>query len=292
MNSQLKTPNNVAQVKRSTYNAATSPVMIGLARLGYAAKGMVYLVIGFLAVLLVTGNGGKVTDQNGALKAIYSSPLGEGFGRILMILATVGFFGFALWSLIQAIFDTEGKGREAKGIIARVGYAIVAIPYALLGVVACQIALTGSPNTSSRNSTGSTQNWTGLLLKQPGGVLLVILVGIVVLGVAAYLFYKAYRARFAQRLNVSTLSAQARKGIINAGRFGYAALGVVFAIIGIFLIVAAVKHNPHDAKGLDSALIELLKQPFGPWLLGIVALGLVAYGVYSLMEARYRRVGK
>lgn len=282
----------VDTVKREARSAATSPVVVGLARLGYAVKGVVYVVIGVLAILLVTGHGGSATDQNGALKAIYDSPLGEGFGRVLMIIVTVGLFGFALWSLIQAIFDTEGEGHKAKGIAARIGYAFVGISYGLLGFVAYKIASTGSPNASSRNSTGTAQNWTGLLLKQPAGVLLVILVGIIVLCVAAYLLHRAYRATFLRHLNLSALQPRVRQMVTRVGRLGNAALSVVFAIVGIFLIIAAVQHNPKDAKGLDSALVELLKQPFGPWLLGLVALGLIAYGVYSFVEARYRSVGR
>lgn len=279
----------VQEAERTARNAATSRVVTVLARLGYAVKGIVYVVIGFLAILLVTGHGGGATDQNGALRAIYESPLGEGFGRVLMIIITVGLFGFALWSLVQALFDTEQKGKTARGILARVGYAGVAISYSLLGIVAYQIASTGS--VPAKNSTSSAQNWTGLLLKQPIGVLLVILVGCVVLGIAAYLFHRAHRATFRRYLNLSSLSASARKGVIALGRWGNAALGVVFLIVGFFLVIAAVKHNPGDAKGLDAALVELLKQPFGPWLLAIVALGLLAYGGYSFAEARYRLVG-
>ncbi len=281
----------VDAARRTARNVATSPAVTRLARLGYAMKGVVYVVIGFLAILLVTGHGGALTDQNGALKAIYESPLGPGFGRFLMIVVTIGLFAFALWSLIEAIFDTEGKGRDAKGIVSRLGYVAVAISYTLLGIVALQIATTGNPNASSRNSTSTAQNWTATLLKQPAGVLLVILVGIIVLCLMAYLFYKAYKAPFRSRLNLASLSPRAQKTVVNFGRFGYAALGVVFAVVGIFLIVAAAQHNPKEAKGLDSALVELLKQPFGPWLVGLVALGLLAYGLYSFVEARYRRVG-
>jgi hypothetical protein len=277
--------------RRTARSAATSSFVVGLARLGYAIKGVVYVVIGLLAILLVTGHSGSLTDQNGALKAIYESPLGPGFGRFLMIIVMVGLFAFALWSLIQAVFDTEGKGRTPKGILSRLGYAGVAISYTLLGIGALQIAMTGNPNASSRNSTSSAQNWTALLLKQPAGVLLVILVGLLVLGLMAYLFYKAYKAPFRRRLNLASLSPRAQKTVVNFGRLGYAALGVVFAIVGLFLIIAAVQHNPKEAKGLDSALVELLKQPFGPWLVGLVALGLLAYGLYSFVEARYRRVG-
>lgn len=279
----------VQEVKQTARRAASSRAVTILARLGYAVKGIVYVVIGFLAILLATGHGGSTTDQNGALQAIYHSPLGEGFGRVLLVVITVGLFGFALWSLIQALFDTESKGRDAKGIIARIGYAGVALSYGLLGIVAYQIATTGS--APARNSTSTAQNWTGLLLKQPAGMLLVTLVGCVVLGIAAYLFRRGYKATFSRYLNLATLDARARKGVITLGRLGNAALGVVFTIVGLFLVIAAVKHNPGDAKGLDAALGELLKQPLGPWLLALVALGLLAYGGYSFAEARYRRVG-
>lgn len=274
------------QVARS---AATSQVVVIMARSGYTIKGVIYVVIGFLAILLVTGKGGSTTDQNGALQAIYQSPLGEGFGQILLIVMTAGLFSFALWSLIQAVFDTEQKGHKAGGILARVGYAGVAVSYGLLGVGAYQIVSTGSPST--RNSTHSAQSWTGLLLKQPAGVILVLLVGGVVLGIAVTLFVRAYRVSFAKYLNLSSLPTRVCSGLLLLGRLGNAALGVVFLIISFFLIIAALQHNPKDAKGLDAAMGELLKQPFGPWLLGIVALGLIAYGLYSFVEARYRRVG-
>lgn len=278
----------VQTAERTARRAATGPAMTRLARLGYAIKGVVYIVIGFLAFLLATGHGGSATDQTGALKAIYDSPLGEGFGRVLMVIVTIGLFAFALWSLIQALFDTEGKGRKAKGILARVGYAVVGISYGLLGYGAYQIATTGN---SSKNSTASAQNWTGLLLQKPAGVLLVIIVGLVVLVVAAMMFYRAYKASFRKYLNLSTLSARTRQAVIRTSRLGHAAIGVVFTIIGIFLIVAAVKNNPQDARGLDGALSTLMQQPFGPWLLGLIALGLIAYGLYSFVEARYRQLG-
>lgn len=288
MSSPVKLPDSMREVQGTARYAARSRPVVALARLGYAVKGVVYMVISVLAILLATGHGGQVTDQNGALEAIYDSPPGPNFGRFLLIVVTIGLFGFALWSFIQALLNTEGKPRNAKGMLARVGYAIVGISYGLLGAVAFQVASTGS---TSRNSTSSTQNWTALLLKQPGGVFLVVLLGVIVLCIAAYVFNKAYNKKFVRRLNLSTLNVQTRQTVINIGRFGYAAIGVVSTIIGIFLIVAAVQHDPSSAKGLDSALVELLRQPFGPWLLGLVALGLLAYGVYSFVEARYRRVG-
>jgi Domain of Unknown Function (DUF1206) len=283
-NTQLES--NVNEAKYQTRRAATSPWMIMLARLGYTVKGVVYLIIGWLALMLAIGYGGKATDQNGAIHTINALP----FGKFLLAVVAIGLLGFALWSFIQAIFDTEGKGRDAKGIVGRIGFAVVGLSYGILAFVTFQIVI-GSGNGGKSSST-NTQDWTAQLLKQPFGQALVVLVGIVVLVVAGYLFYGAYSAKFQSRLNLTDLRAQMKRLVVNVGRFGYAALGVVFTIIGIFLMVAAFQHNAKQAVGLDGALQELARQPFGPFLLGIVALGLIAYGIYSLVEARYRRLGR
>lgn len=285
MRSNVRIPQEAHQVKQMASGVATSRGMTMLARLGYACKGVVYLIIGGLAVKLAIGQGGAATDQKGALQTIYEQP----FGKFLLVVVGIGLIVFALWSFIQAIFDTEGKGRKAKGIIGRIGYAAVGVGYALTAIGAFSL-VTGS-GSGGQGSTASTQDLTARLLKLPFGVALVVLVGLIVLGVALYLYSKAYSANFQQRLDLAGLSASVRKFLIFLGRLGYAALGVVFTIIGIFMIVAAVQFNSQKAKGLDTALKELLHLPFGPLLLGIVALGLFAYGVYSLVEARYRRLG-
>ncbi|HEX9133836.1 MAG TPA: DUF1206 domain-containing protein [Ktedonobacteraceae bacterium] len=279
-------PNDIRGANRMTRNAATGKWMTGFARVGYAAKGVVYLIIGFLAAKLAIGQGGAATDQRGALHTIYDQPS----GKFLLIVVAIGLLAFALWSVIQAIYDTEGKGSKAKGIIARIGYAAVGIAYAALAFGAYQIAT--STGSGGKSSSTSTQDATAKLLQLPFGVPLVVIVGLVVLGVAFYLFAKAYNAKFQNTLNLATLRAQVKKAVIFLGRLGYGALGVVFTIIGFFMIVAAVQFNPQQAKGLNTALSELLQLPFGRVLLGIVALGLIAYGVYSFVEARYRRLGR
>src|SRR5438270_157643 len=253
--------------------------MILLARLGYAIKGVVYLIIGFLAVQLAVGVGGKATDQRGAIQTISALPL----GKFLLVVVTIGLVGFALWCFIQALFDTEGKGRKAKGIIARIAYATLA--FGTFRVVM------GS-GSAGKSSTTTTQDWTATLLKEPFGVALVVLVAIVVLAIACYLYYKAYSANFRSRLNLAKLSAQENKWVIFFGRLGYAALGMVFTIISIFLIVAAFQNNPGQAVGLDGALLKLSHESFGQLPLGIVALGLIAYVILSFVEAGYRRVGR
>ena len=278
--------NRARGAEQSARHAATSPVVVMLARLGYAVKGILYIVIGILAAFLGFGHGGSATDQRGALGAISALP----FGKFLLIIITIGLFAFGLWSIIQGVFDTEGEGKKAKGIIARIGYAVVGLAYIALGFGALRL-ITGS-GSAGQSTTSSTQDWTATLLKEPAGQALVIIVGLVVLGIAVYLYMKAYKAPFRSKLNLGGLRAGSRKTIVNLGRVGYAALGVVFTIIGILLIVAAAQYDPKKAVGLDGALKDLLRQPFGPVLLIIVALGLIAYGLYSFAEARYRRIGR
>jgi len=287
MRSNVTRPRQVEEAKQTARHAATNEWTIGLVRLGYAAKGVVYLIIGGLAVALAAGHGGKATDQRGALQTIAAQP----FGKFLLIVVAIGLLGYALWSFIQTVFDPDREGHDAKGIGARLGVAFVGGAYVGLAIGAFQLAL-GS-GTAGNSSTTSTQDWTARLLSlhPPLGVALVVIMGLIVLGVAITLYMRAYKAQFQRQLNLAGMNAQLRKVAVFMGRFGYAALGMVFTIIGLFLIVAALQHNPAQAKGLDTALTELLHQPLGPVLLGIVALGLFAYGVFSFVEARYRHVG-
>jgi hypothetical protein len=291
MKSNIRVPEEVQDAGRTAgrtaRNAASSRWMTVLARLGYAIKGVVYLIIGWLAVQLAIGAGGKATDQRGALQTIYEQP----FGKFLLVLVVIGLLGFAIWCFLQAWFDTEGKGRDMKGLVGRLGYAVTGVSYAILAFGAFQLVSGSGTSSATKSTTTSTQDVTAQLLNHSWGVAIVVILGLIVIGVACYMLAKAYTAKFQRRLLLIGLSTGLRKGVIFLGRFGYASLGVVFGLIGVFLIVAALQHNPHQARGLDGALRTLIQQPFGPVLLGIVALGLVAYGVYSFVEARYRRVG-
>lgn len=274
---------DVNEAKSTARGAATSQPVVWLARLGYAAKGIVYLIIGGLAIKLATGFGGSATDQQGALQAIHNEP----FGKFLLIIVAIGLIGYALIKFVAALFDTDRAGKDAKGALTRVGDAVVGVIYAALALGAIQLAISGKGGKSSNTSA---QDWTATLLSHSFGVVLVVIIGLIVIAIAGFLFYRAYAADFRKQLNLTGLGARFSTWAIFSGRFGYAALGVVEAIVGIFLIIAAVRHSASQAKGLSGALQVLIHQPFGPVLLAVVALGLIAYGVFSFVQARYRRM--
>lgn len=252
-----------------------------LARLGYAAKGLVYAIVGLLAVQAATSARGRTTDTQGALQTIAAQP----FGQILLGLVAIGLVGYVLWRIVQAIYDPEGKGRDAKGIAQRIGYVLNGAVYAGLAFSALKLAI-----GSQVSSGNATQDSTAQLLAQPFGQWLVGTVGAAVIGISFYQFYDAYKASFRRRLNLYQMSANEQTWATRIGRFGLAARGVVLALTGIFLIQAARDSNPQAAQGLDGALQTLAQQPQGPWLLGLVALGLIAYGTHMGVQARYGKI--
>ncbi len=251
-----------------------------LMRLGYAAKGVVYGIVGVLAVLAARGSGGETSDSTGALEAIGEQP----FGRILLGLTAVGLLGYVVWRLVQAIRDPDDEGSDAKGIVKRIGYAVSGVIYLGLTLAAARMALGGS----SSGGGSSEQTWTARLLEQPFGPWLVGIVGLIVVGIGLLHFYQAYTASFMRRYDTGRMDARQRTWAERLGRFGLSARGVTFCIIGGFFIQAARQADPSEAKGLGAAFDTLAAQPFGRWLLAAVAAGFVAYGAYCLSRARYR----
>ena len=251
-----------------------------LGRLGYATKGAVYAFVGALALAVAIGAGGQTTDPSGALETIGEQP----FGLILLVLITVGLAAYAFWRLFQAVKDPDWEGSDARGIAKRIGHAVAALAYFGLAFGAGQLVVV------SGGGGGSPQDWTAHLLSQPFGQMLVIGVGVAVLGYSLSQLYQAYEAQFREYLKLGEMSVREDTWITRIGRFGFAARGVVFAIVGIFLIQAGLRFDPSEATGLGGALKELLRQPFGPWLLGLVSFGLIAYGLFMLAIAHYRRI--
>lgn len=255
-----------------------------LARFGYVAKGFVYAAIGILALLAAFTTGGKTTGTSGALQTIARQP----FGQVLLALIAIGLVGYVIWRLVQAFNDPENKGTDAKGIFTRIGYFLSGVAYAAVAVNAALLAF-GSSSGSSGGSS-SKQDWTATVMQQPFGRWLVGLAGALAIGIGFYRIYKAYKTKFRKQLDLRELSTQQEKWLVNICRFGIAARGVVFVMIGFFIIQAAKNYDPQKVKGLDGALLTLSQQSYGKILLGLMALGLIAYAVYLLVQARYRDI--
>lgn len=258
------------------------PWFEGLARLGFVVKGTLYFVIGLLAGKAALGARNETTDTNGALKIIVSQP----FGQVLLVLITIGIVGYVLWRLTQVLLNPEYpyKKLDLSQILQRLGYGSSGIAYSGLAISAVKLIL------GADDKQNSAQDWTALLLAQPYGQWLVGLGGLVVLGVGLGFFMQASKSTFQCRFNLAQMSQLEQQWAKPLGRFGVGARGVVFSMVGLFLIQAAIQSDPQAAKGLGDTLTVLAQSPLGPVLLGIVALGLLAYSLYSLVEARYRQI--
>ena len=269
-----------ARLRAKDAARSARPWMERLARLGYATEGAVYTLIGLLAAGAAFGTGGRATGQRGALEVVAGGP----FGGVLLGLIVVGFLGYALWRSVQAIADPDGEGNDVKALGKRVGYGVSALVYAGLAFSAAELVL----GTASHG--GSPDEWTALLLSWPLGQVLVVGVGAAVVGVGLHELYQAYKADFLKCIKLGEMGEKVRKWTERWGRLGIAARGMVFGIVGVFLIRAALQYDPQQARGLGGALQTLAQQPLGRWLLGAVALGLVAYGLFMLSVARYRHI--
>jgi len=276
----------IGQAERAARSAVAEvrPWIEFLARLGFAARGVVYGVVGILAFRAAFGAGGATTSGRGALRAIGQQP----FGRVMLTVVAVGLAGFALWKLVEAVLDPEGhgeRGERRRQLAARLGAAGTSVAYWGLALAAVRIL------QGSRAGGGdSTRSWTAALMAKPFGVWLVALagLGVVVLGIRQ--LQKAFTGKFLQQLRMAEMSPVERDWARRAGELGLSARGVVFLMTGGFLVRAALKHDASEARGLGGALAALAHQPSGPWLLGLVAVGLIAFGIYGLVQARYRRI--
>lgn len=280
----------MAQTARDTMGSATRraeqaaraagrPWVEPLARFGYAARGVVYAFIGVLAVQAAFFGRGRTTGPEGAIQTIADQ------SKLLLVLIAIGLFGYALWRFVQGILDPENKGRDAKGLVKRGAMIASGVAYAGFALLAFRlISQSGGAGAGGQSST------TAKLLSLPFGRALVILAGIGVIVSALYQIREAYTKKFQRRMKTGEMSPEEQRLAIHTGQLGLASRGVAFLITGWFLIQAALRHDPGQARGLGGALETLARQPHGPWLLGIVALGLVAYGAYSFLQARYRQI--
>jgi hypothetical protein len=261
---------------------AASPALVMLGRAGYAAKGIVYVVMGALAAKAALGTGGRTTDTRGAIGVIADGPM----GTIALVAIGVGLIGYMLWRLIAAVTDAEGEGDEPTKLVVRGTQAARGIAYGVLGVQALRAL--GGDDVGSQGA--ATQHWTARLLDMPFGRALVVAAGIGVFAYAGYQFYRAFSDKAKKHLDLAEAGPTQASWIVRFGRFGIAARGVVFAMIGVFLVRAGMQRDSGEAGGIAQSLQALGQASYGRLVLSLVAFGLIAYGLYQLATARYRHM--
>ncbi len=248
--------------------------------IGFAAKGLVYVLLGALAVMAAVGSGGQVAGTQDVLQTIAQQP----FGAFLLGATAVGLAGYAVYRLTAAVTGKPFRGDDHEAA-QRVGAAASGIVHIGLTIAAVQILVGGQAG-------GGGETWIAKALGVTGGNLIIGAIGIGTIIAGAQQAYKAYSLDFTKRLRTSQLSAKAREWLVRLGRFGLAARAVVFPMIGLGLVKVAMTNNPSQYQALGTSLAELSAQSYGNVLLGVVALGLAAYGVYMFACAKYRRLAE
>ncbi len=280
VNKQNSVKNIEAQGKRAAKEAAYSLTMERLARLGYAVKGLIYITMGLLAIQGALGQGKTPADQLGAIRTFSKLP----FAQALLWVVLIGLISYALWGVIRAILDPFHKGTDIKGLVARGGYLVSAATYASF-VLPTYRLINGGRSGSGANQT----QLVAQIMSMPMGRFIVGLIGVAAIGAGLYQCYLGIESKFEKQFKTYALTPENYRIAIQMGRFGTIARGIVFAIVGFFFALAAYTANPGRAQGIDGALNYLAKQPYGLWLMGIVAAGLIAFGIYSLMTAAWFR---
>jgi len=267
-----------AHMEGAARKAANSQTLDRLARVGIACRGVLYGLIGFLALQIAFGggSGGKEADNSGAIETVAEQP----FGTALLWLMVVGFVALVAWQLSEAII---GRGRTKD----RVEAAARVVVYSLVVATLLSVLLRGD---SASSSDSQSKDMTAMLMELPAGQFLVGLVGLGLIGLGGYWIHKGWKKRFLEDLRTGEMPAKQRDLAEKFGMAGFIARGVIALAAGVFVIQAAITYDPDKAKGIDSTLRSLAETPVGPWLLGLVAIGLLLFAAYCFFEARWRRL--
>jgi hypothetical protein len=249
-----------------------------MARLGYVAKGVVYATIGILAMLEALGMGGKTASPDGAMQSIGSQPL----GGLLLVLLSVGLFGYAAWKVVQGVMDPDDRGTDAHGVVRRVAYVGSGVIHGLLAYTAAQ-SVFGAEDSSEDAMAASAMAY-----QPPVGRILVAVVAVAVIAVGLYQLYAAYKAKFRGELALGRMGGARELWTTLLGRIGTAARALAIGAAGAFLLLAAYQSDPKETRGLGGALETIQHQPLGSYMLGVIAAGLVLYGAFMFLVARYR----
>lgn len=252
-----------------------------LARAGLAGRGFVYLLIAFIAVQIPFSEQGSA-DKEGVMASLAS----KSWGFPVLIAIAIGFAGYAIWRLVEAILDPEGKSKETEGKFKRVGYLFRGVLYSVFAYNAVKVAFTHQ----SEGSTQKAQRTTAGVFEWPLGKWIVLAFGAGVIAAGAYNGYRAFAGKYRKDFKEREMTAKQKKVLFPMAAVGLFARCVVFTMVGIFFVHAAVTFDPAKAVGLDGALRKIVTSPGGPLMLEMVAFGLGAFGIFSLAQARYRSV--
>jgi len=266
------------ELTRTARQASNSPVAHFLARAGLTARGVIYILVGWVAVLVALGHSSREADQQGALQLLAGKP----YGVVSLWLLGIGFAAYALWRLSEAAFGVTGERPGAGPRLKSLGRAIIyaGLSYLTFTVIA----------GTARSQSGRQQDITATAMQHPTGRVLVGVVGLVVVACGIALIVEGARKKFMKHLQTARMGARLRRVVELLGVTGSIARGLVVALAGVLVIDAAVTHQAAESGGIDKALLTLRDQPFGEFLMLLAALGLLVFGIYGLCEARWRRV--
>jgi hypothetical protein len=273
----------MSSLEHSAEEAAESRWTKGLARAGLVAKGVTFGIVAAIALKVALGAGGKIEDRPAALHTLAKS----GFGRILLAALAVGLAGYALWRFAQAAFGRKLETGEREGVLKRIGFVARGGLYAWLAYLCAELVV------NAHKSSGGGKNEdkaTARVLDLPLGRWLVAAAGLAVIGAGLFNLYRGLSRKFRKELKEGQMGSEERRWYSVLGVVGHVARGVVFTLAGVFLVRAAWQYDPQEAIGLDGALAKLAHAHYGSFLLGLTAAGLFAYGLFCLVQARYREV--
>jgi hypothetical protein len=268
-----------ARMRLSARRAADSPAAHVMARAGLTARGIIYILVGWVAILISLGRSTREADQLGALQLLVGKP----YGVVSLWLLGIGFAAYALWRLSEAVYGVTGEGHGAGPRLKSLARAII---YAGFAALTFQV-ISGAHSSEAGRQEDVTAK---VMHHHPGGQWLIGIIGLIVVIAGLILIVEGIRRKFMKQLDTSRMSQRTRRVVKWLGMIGTAARGLVFALAGVLVIDAAITYSPAKAGGIDKALLSLRNQPFGDFLLGLAAAGLIIFGIYGLCEARWRRV--
>ncbi|GAB3171117.1 DUF1206 domain-containing protein [Telluribacter humicola] len=257
------------------------------ARVGLTAKGVVYSLVGiltFAAAFELGGSSGSSSSQ-GSKMQILQWIQNQPFGQILLGLIAFGLLCYAIWRIIEAVRDTERKGDDSKGLAIRAAFFTSGLLYGALAFFAGRM-LFGNSGGSGGNSR---QTLVQKLLEQPFGQWLVGIVALVIIGIGLYQIYRAISGKYREKVQRARLDSEVKETLIKTGKAGYIARGIVWSIIGYLFLQAAMQSDSSEVGGTSSAF-SFLEKNYGSWILGVVALGLLCYGIFMFLRARYQPI--